>query len=372
MRMNIDHNPIQSDEPNKSLLGKCFIISGDNILGDLFDPTVKYGPNEFSLASIRRVYFRRVMEVVLANINNDDLIFYISFDLHNSICKLPSYGSNVISIVLGDESYRIPFYINKLKVVFKSQGSNPAYLLNGLSKSYKFSYINFLVWLHFFKTLRYYLPSLINFLLIESKSGQSGKLAPIYDIPLGYGSQLDLPIKNINERSLDVFFGGSVIHTKYPSWSPKRWLSNHKRLSRERMIESVLQIQEKHPEWIFETLTRDTYEQSAQLSVNDGYSEKMMNAKICLVPRGVTLDTCRLFEALRYGCIIIADSLPSTWFYDGMPIIKINDWRELEVVLAKLLSNKKFLNQRHQETLRWWNEKCSEEIVGKFIADKIK
>jgi hypothetical protein len=374
-KMNIHNNSvIESSEFNPSLLGKCFINSGDYIWGDLFDQALELGPGELSLLSSRRIYFRRVMEVVLKNVKNSKLVFYISFHLHSGIYSLPSYGDNVISLVVGDEWYRIPLYINKLKAVFKSQGSNPTYLLQGLSKPYRFSYIDFLVWLHFVKTLRHYLPSLTNYLLIKLRTSvllSQEKVAPIYDIPLGYGSQLDLPIKCIDEREFDVFFGGSILHRKYSPWSLKAWMSTHKRLSRERMIQSVMQLQSKYPEWNFETLTRDTYEETQQLNVNDGYSERMMNAKVCLVPRGVTLDTCRLFEALRYGCVIVADSLPSTWFYDGLPAIKVNDWKELETVLKVLLADKELLRQRHEETLKWWHTKCSEEVVGKFIADRI-
>lgn len=356
---------------NTSLSGKCFINSGEHIWGDLFDESFDFGPDK--LFSARRIYFRRVMQAVLKNVNNADLVFYICFDLDGGIYKLPSYGDNVVSLIVGDESYRIPLYINRVAAIFKSQGVNPTYLLNGLSKTNKFSFMNFLVFLHFLKSLRRYLPTLLNYLLVRLrlKHSKHEEVAPIYDIPLGYGSQIDLPLKDINERTLDVFFGGSILHRKYSVYSPKTWLSTHKRLSREKMMQSASQIREKHPEWIFETLTRDTYEETTKLSIHDGYSENMMNSKICLVPRGVTLDTCRLFEALRYGCIIITDSLPSTWFYDGMPIIKVEAWQELEGKLQELLSDQTLLKHMHDATINWWNEKCSEESVGKFIANKI-
>ena len=93
-----------------------------------------------------------------------------------------------------------------------------------------------------------------------------------------------------------------------------------------------------------------------------------METKICLVPRGTSFETFRFFEALRYGCVVVTEALPSRWFYKGAPVIQITDWSELEKILEKLLSDKQVLQEKHQESLNWWHKKCSEETVGAYIC----
>lgn len=197
------------------------------------------------------------------------------------------------------------------------------------------------------------------------------KSAAIYDIPLGYGSQKDIPLKKINARDFDVFFAGSILHNLPSRKNLNGLLKSHKAISREQMLAVVHDISCRHPDWKIKLGIRDTYDESSDLDVNDGYSENLMNSKICLVPRGVTLDTCRFFEALRYGCIIITDSLPKTWFYEDAPVYKVDSWIELEDILLNLLSDKEKIEEMHQSTISFWREKCSEEAVASFMFHKL-
>jgi hypothetical protein len=74
---------------------------------------------------------------------------------------------------------------------------------------------------------------------------------------------------------------------------------------------------------------------------------------------------------MRYGCVIIVEYLPSRWFYNGAPVIQIGSWQNLEPVLNKLLNNPVLLQTLHQQTLDWWETKCSEKVVGKYMASEI-
>jgi hypothetical protein len=74
---------------------------------------------------------------------------------------------------------------------------------------------------------------------------------------------------------------------------------------------------------------------------------------------------------MRYGCVIIVESLPSRWFYNGAPIVQIGSWQNLEPVLTRLLNDLELLQTLHQQTLDWWETKCSEKAVGRYIADQI-
>lgn len=101
------------------------------------------------------------------------------------------------------------------------------------------------------------------------------------------------------------------------------------------------------------------------------YSRHMMNAKICLVPRGTSPETFRFFEALRYGCIPIAERLPDRWFYDEAPAVFIDDWNELGNVIRQLLSNEDLLEEKHRAALDWWKTRCSETVLGTFMAERL-
>jgi hypothetical protein len=102
------------------------------------------------------------------------------------------------------------------------------------------------------------------------------------------------------------------------------------------------------------------------------YSQSMMQTKICCAPRGTSIETYRLYEAMRYGCIIISEPLPPHWFYQGAPILQVANWTELNTLLPRLLSNPELMLKLHQQTLDWWQKKCSEVACGQYIVDQLK
>lgn len=312
-------------------------------------------------------YFSKVFQSVEKTLNNKGLIFYVTMtEMH----ELPSYGDNVIVVILGDELGRIPKYVDKVGAIFKCYGTNQ---IVGCNPLFIFSYLNFLTVIKFLKTLIIRLPLIINYQFQKFKSWLLSpiKIAPIFDIPLGYYNSEDLPIKNLDVRPCDVFFAGSAIHEPYPIGSLQYWFRAPKTISREKMILSANCFQEKHPEFQVESSITPAFGRASSSEATNSYSEKMMNTKICLAPRGTSFETYRFFEAIKYGCIVVAEFLPSRWFYDGVPIIKITDWRDLESTLEKLLSDKQLMQELHQKSLNWWETKCSEAVVGKYIAEKL-
>lgn len=307
-------------------------------------------------------YFGKVFEAMQNSLKVEGLVFYFTRDLH----ELPSYGENVVAVVIGDEWSRIPTYFHKVGAVFKCYGTN---LILG-SNLLKPSYLNFLTLMQFIKAKFADLPGWLYYVFYKFKRKKN---TPIYDIPLGYSNQVELPIKPINERNNDVFFAGSVAHDTYPVWSLKHWLETPKSLSRKQMLSSINKI-------------KDCTEIKVELSVTPGfhasfdptksadarsYSEKMMDARICLAPRGTSFETFRFFEGMRYGCLVITEALPSRWFYDGCPAIQVDDWSELKEILVHVFEDKELLQKKHQESLNWWKEKCSEAAVGTYIAEKL-
>jgi hypothetical protein len=312
-------------------------------------------------------YFSKVFQSLEKSFENKGLIFYVTM---TEMRQLPSYGENVIVVILGDEFCRIPKYVDQVGAIFKCYGTNQ---IIGCNLFLKPSYLNLLTVIQFLRNFIIRLPGLVNYQFQKFKSRFSNtiKMAPIFDIPLGYYNSEDLPIKDMENRLYDVFFAGSAAHEPFPIWSLKYWMRNPKSISRQQMMLSVNSFYEKHPEFKVESSVTTAFGIAGNRQVATTYSERIMNAKICLAPRGTSLETYRFFEAIRYGCIVITEALPSRWFYDGSPAITITDWQDLEEILEKLLSDKQLMQEIHQKSLNWWQTKCSEVVVGEYIAEKL-
>ncbi|OKH49801.1 hypothetical protein NIES2101_20430 [Calothrix sp. HK-06] len=317
-------------------------------------------------------YFGKILQAVEKNLTSGGWTFYVTMMCMD---ELPSYGEKVIVLIYGDELCRIPKYANKVGAIFKCYGTNQALGCNPITQP---SYLNLMTTVQYIRNYLIRLPRILNhqsnkfFNKIKSILGQDNqKMAPIYDIPLGYYNSQDMPIKNFDERSFDVYFAGSSSHTQYPLWSLKYWLRTPKTISRENMLDNLKKFKQKYPEFNIESSVTSAFGAKGASDAATQYCEKMMNTKICLAPRGTSLETYRFYEAIKYGCIVITEALPSRWFYDGSPAIQVEDWRQLEEVLTQLLQNKTLLNETHEKSLHWWETKCSESVVGKYIAENL-
>jgi hypothetical protein len=310
-------------------------------------------------------YLSQVFAAMDKQLETTGLIFYITRDVHH----LPSYGKNVVAILLGDEWSRIPTYFHKVLAVFKWYGSQPMLGCNPLLQP---SYLNVLTLIQYLRILVVCLPSSLNYRFQQLKSWVSGinKLPPVYPLPLGYNTQVELPIKDIEARLTDIFFSGSVVHMPLSKWSLKKWLRTPKTISRREMISNLNQFKEKHPDINVDLSVTPGYHYTVTYDVTS-FSERMMNAKICLVPRGTAFETTRFFEAIRYGCILVTEVLPPWWFYEGSPAIQVKNWQELGGILETLLVNPQLRQEKHQEALDWWQSKCSEIAVGTHIAAQL-
>ena len=80
----------------------------------------------------------------------------------------------------------------------------------------------------------------------------------------------------------------------------------------------------------------------------------MMDAQVALVPRGTAAESYRLFEAWRYGSIVICEPLPPRPFLQGAPVITVDSWQELEGALLSLLADPGRQHELHEASLRWW------------------
>jgi hypothetical protein len=305
------------------------------------------------------VYFGKALAYVKNNLKATGLIFYITWDVNH----LPSYGDNVVAVLIGDEFYRIPDYAHQVRATFKTYGIRPEFGFRSSHGSLKIIVLNLL---QAIRVTALRLPGLAKKILFSLMNMDR----PIYDIPAGCMQNLDLPMKDMGARDIDVFFAGSINHTKESFWSPKNWLGGPKKITRDLMMKEIKKIKLAHPDLNIELLETSSFSHSVEVG-KELYLRNMMNSKLTLVPRGSALETMRFFESIRYGCVPITEHLPARWFFRGAPAIKVSTWKNLEAEIVTLLSNKERLDSMHERVLNWWDRHCSEDAVGRYIVSMI-
>jgi len=303
--------------------------------------------------TVQSAYFGRVLSEAVDQLRGHGWTFYLTWD----ISDLPEYGPHVVAIVMGDEWCRIPAYAHRIAATFKCYGTKPTL------PSRSFSYRTILEWAHFVQVQTVRLPGVLRARWLRAR----GVDLHLYDIPLGYANQTGLPLKDFESRTYDVSFVGSPVHREYPWYSPKRWLHTPKILSRRKMISAMTELSTGNPDLNVYLRKTPNYKSIRQADPVE-YSTTIMNTRIYLVPRGTSIETFRFFEALRFGCVVICETLPDRWFYDDSPVIRVDDWRRLSELIPRLVADGSRLQRLHHQSLAWWNDVCSEAAVGTFMA----
>lgn len=304
----------------------------------------------------RTAYMCGVFRAMEEYLSRGGLIFYLTQNLH----QLPSYGSNVIAVIQEDEFSRFPAYSHKVLATFKCYGTEQ---VSPPNLFIDFSYLSLLTNIKYCVDMTRRFPGQVKYVCRQLRQNSF-----IFSIPLGYATQLSLPIKPFEEREMDLFFAGSVKH-RDSSWI-QRWLTTPKELSRGMMIFGLENAQRELTELKVDLQLQQNF-RSSITSPAARYSESMMNAKICLVPRGASYETYRYFEAMRYGCITISETLPPRWFYEGSPSIQVKDWSDLPNILNSLLEDRSRMLKLHKASLEWWKNFASEEALGQYFAEKL-
>lgn len=172
--------------------------------------------------------------------------------------------------------------------------------------------------------------------------------ANVFPLPLGYDSHVPVyPPRPVAERSIDVFFSGS------------NWKTRH-------ALFRAAEVLKARSRWKIEVTATGGFH--AGLSPEE-YGRKLADAKIALSPKGfVSTESFRMYEAMRAGCVVVTVRQPRSWYTRGWPIVEVRRWSSLKRVVDALLRDEQSLARRQQESIRWWNEKCSERAVAEFIG----
>ena len=183
---------------------------------------------------------------------------------------------------------------------------------------------------------------------------------PLHWLPLGMPAWTTIPegIPPIGARPFDVSFRGSLRGER--SYAPKT-------LSRRRMAEALGRLPP-----IVAIDFSETKSFGASYSLDPGsYTEALLQTKLCLAPRGGSLETFRLFEGAVAGCVVITEPLPPAWFYAGLPRHEVRSWRELPHAVERLLENPLLLGQMSRAARDWARNVVSPEGVGRWVADRL-
>jgi hypothetical protein len=308
---------------------------------------------EPSLPDITGPYWARVLQAFDREAGDRGLTVYLTWDLY----ELPSYGPDVVAISTGDESAMMPRWADHVGAAFKVYGTRPWLERNPFREPTR------LAALAFARYARSWARR------VAGGLGERGS-ARVEQLPLGYSNQLDLPLKALRERTTDAFFAGSVEHRAYGRLSPARLAGTPKQIAREEMLAALARYRAARPGARIDVRLTPDYWTSIHDDTEE-YSRALMDSRICLAPRGANVETFRLFEGLRYGCVVVGEPLPDTWYYRGAPIVQLRRWRDLGGALDALLADPVELEQRHRAALAFWEERCSEAAVARFILDRL-
>ncbi|MEZ5906839.1 MAG: exostosin family protein [Geminicoccaceae bacterium] len=169
-------------------------------------------------------------------------------------------------------------------------------------------------------------------------AGVAALLAKTELVPMGYCKQLDLPLLPFAERRRVFSFRGSVDNYRAGLLS-KHALTNYpKRIARQRFLAALREVARQLPGDACDLRITTDFDDSLQDAGRD-YSAALMDSRFCLCPRGTRLETFRIFEGLRYGCITVTEALPDRWYLRGAPLVTVGDWRELPDLLRRLLAD---------------------------------
>jgi hypothetical protein len=110
---------------------------------------------------------------------------------------------------------------------------------------------------------------------------------------------------------------------------------------------------------------------------NNGLNEEdynfiLKNTKIALCPKGwVNQETFRLYESMKWGCVVISEDLPNRSYYKGIPIIEVKDWSEGIEIANRLIEDTNELERLSKKNIQFYKDNLSAESTANLIIRTI-
>ena len=305
-----------------------------------------------------------VLEQALPSVAAEGLRFFFTKEAY----FLPEYGPRVVPVLLQEERCKVPVYGRHVRAVLRNLMSRP---FLGYRPHLPFTRLEAVLTFEFVRDC--YTSARSRWALAHPPATLPApvRAEPLtIRLPLGYHSQVELPQVAMADRALDTFFVGQV-QEYIPEGSYKRLLSTGKIQAR-RQIWAELQALQREGKWRLD-LGDVAADQGASAGAAFGsYSEKMMQSRICVAPRGSMADTFRAFEGLRAGCLVVANPLPrDEYLYPRAPLLLIDHWREIRGILERYARNLDALEEFRARSLSWWHEHLRPEHMALFVARQL-
>jgi hypothetical protein len=303
-------------------------------------------------------YWGAVFAEMDRRVDRDDLVVIMTEELE----ELPQYGPNVVVLLIADEKAHVPAYIDKVGAVFKNLAIRPRLTTSVVREP---AMINVWWFVEYLRLWYHHAPGALRRL---GHRARRRPVAPMWPVPVGTFNQVELPVRPLAERGTDLFFAGSVTH------KGERGVRDRiapKVISRTEMVKAAERLGERRPDIDVKLVDTGAYHLSIGQSGLE-YSQGLMDARIALVPRGVIADTFRFWQAIRYGCVVVTDSMPrDPWLYDGAPVVTLRTWDRLEDVVVPLLADEERMADLHRRSLEWWRTRADPAAVGARMAERL-
>jgi hypothetical protein len=289
-----------------------------------------------------------VLEQALPMVKAKGLRFYITKEAY----RLPEYGPDVVAILLQEERSKVPVYGRHVRAVIRNLQSKP---FLGFAPHWRMGKVEATLAIEYARDWYTHTKSRRAFRAPHPEwPAPVRNEALVIDMPLGYHSQVELP----------------QVRHPVPRHDLRHYIGTSKFAAREQLWRILTDLKAKG-EWNID-LGNIAADQAKELApVFNTYSEKMVNSRICVSPRGTVADTFRSFEGLRAGCLVIGNRVPKESFLAGSPIHIINHWAELEPLLKKYARNIEYLEGERAKSLAFWNEHLSTEKIAQYLADAL-
>ena len=176
----------------------------------------------------------------------------------------------------------------------------------------------------------------------------------VFSFPLGYNKKhIVCKNKPINERTINAFFAGHMAS-----------VNRHNNL-----LPLIKAFENNRPDKLEIFITNGFNQGFTGLK----YSEKLHNSKIAICPPGnESIETFRLYEAMRSGCVVVTPKLPVTEIYKNTSIVQVDDWNNnAATTIIDLLKDENKLTEIKKGIDKDWKEIFSPEAAAKRIIDKL-
>jgi hypothetical protein len=308
---------------------------------------VEFDPGEDAVVSgagdLR--YFYGLARELDRRLTNRAVTFLLTWHVH----RFDDRFRDAVVILVGDERHRTPSYAPAVRAVFKTGGTRP----NPLPATLRLA------------------PSVAWRVLLRDARNAAGDgrrngarrpgATSAFELPLGYYGLQESECLPFAQRSIDVFFAGSI--------EPGGRLTVRPRLAaRRQMLAGLESARRRLPDLRVDCTRSGPFANPQQMLSPGAYSARLMQARIALCPRGNFDETFRLVEAAKAGCVAIAERLPERWYNRDSPAVQIDRWSSLPEVITELIADGRALEERSDRMRRWWDECLSERAVADFMA----